>query len=147
MRRLTDLARVRVYQPPRDNVKHCFCKTCQASPNSCVGFCPTCLPSITIPQTRSAFQCARTFLRGHYDIKLTANSCISLCSSTNAVSISSASRDEMLSVAIRVNNPNPRTLVRRSRSAVKIRRWTLSVGCLRVSARWACSSAVRAGDS
>jgi hypothetical protein len=28
--------------------------------------------------------------RGHYSIKLTANSCIALCSSTNAVSISSA---------------------------------------------------------
>ena len=33
---------------------------------------------------------ARSLLRSDYEIKLTANACIALCSSTNAVSISSA---------------------------------------------------------
>src|SRR6516225_682259 len=42
---------------------------------------------------------------------------------------------------------------RRSKIEIKnavvlnIGRWILDVGCSRVSARWACSSAVRAGDS
>ena len=36
-----------------------------------------------------SFSAVRPFLRGSYEIKLTANSCIALCGSTNAVSISS----------------------------------------------------------
>jgi hypothetical protein len=44
---------------------------------------------IPVLGTPSAFH-PHTFLRGHYEIKLTANSCIALCSSTKAVNISSA---------------------------------------------------------
>ena len=50
---------------------------------------------------------SRAVLVGHYEIKLTANSCIALCSSKNAVSISSGTHNETLSVvAVRVNNPD-----------------------------------------
>ena len=37
-----------------------------------------------------SFSSARTLLHGYHEIKLTANSCIALSSSTNAVSNSSA---------------------------------------------------------
>ena len=45
-----------------------------------------------LPGSKNAvsFSSAATLLRGYHEIKLTANSCIARCSSTNAVSISSA---------------------------------------------------------
>jgi hypothetical protein len=47
---------------------------------------------------------ARTFLRGHYKTKLTANSCIARSSSKNAVYFIRP-HDESLAVAMRVYDP------------------------------------------
>src|SRR5438874_10907006 len=44
---------------------------------------------LRVPETQPVFQ-PRRFLHGHYKVKLTANSCIALCSSKKAVSFSSA---------------------------------------------------------
>jgi hypothetical protein len=51
-----------------------------------------------------SFSPVRTFLRRHYEIKLTANCCIALCSSKNAVSNSSLRTNATLSVPLQKAN-------------------------------------------
>jgi hypothetical protein len=46
------------------------------------------------------------FLRSRYEIKLTANSCIVLCSSIKRSQLFIGAHDEAFLVAMRVNNPN-----------------------------------------
>ena len=50
------------------------------------------------------------FPRRHYEIKLTANSCIAVCSSKNAVSISSTHNEPHPVTAMRVCNPDGSSL-------------------------------------
>jgi len=86
-RRPTDLARVRIWQPPRSNVNTSFCKPCQASPNFFVRYClawPFVAVVIETLEHKAISESSEVMT------KLTANSCIDLCGSTNAVSISSA---------------------------------------------------------
>jgi len=61
---------------------------------------------LRLGQHAVGFSSARTLLRGYHKTKLTANSCIARCNSTNAVNISSATDGETLSVAMSINNPD-----------------------------------------
>ena len=64
-----------------------------------------------VPRVHASGGTSHMLLRGYREIKLTANSCIVHCDSTNAVSNSIGTHNEKLSAAVRVSNPDPEAAV------------------------------------